>query len=456
MSTLKVNKLRDTAGSADAITLDPNGGAVIAGVTTVSTVKVGSGVTISSDGDVFTTGITTSSTVIVGSGVTISESGIEASGIGITCANINGGAIGGRRNLVINGDMRIAQRATTNNTAGSSSTYKTLDRYMVQIQSGTLTESQQDLSSSDTPYTFGFRKFMRILNQSGIGAGAAQYAEIDQRIEAQNIAQSGWNYTSSSSYITLSFWVRASVAQAYVAVVYTNDGTQRHYPFEIKDSGGSTLSADTWTKITKTIPGDSGITVSNDSGNGLTLSFIAAYGTNYTSDSGNFDAWNTTGGGTNRWPDMTTTWATTTNATFDITGVQLEVGTEATAFEHRSYGEELSLCQRYYQRYREGNNISLGLGFGYASSELDIPISFIVPMRTGPSLDQSVSTSGYVAIEGSGIGGSQYVNANFTLQFGSTHGCNLYVDPDPSLTSGSPYHLILRNASAYLAFNAEL
>ena len=81
MSTLKVNKIRDTAGSADSITLDPNGGAVIAGVTTVSTVKVGSGVTISSDGDVFTTGITTSSTVIVGSGVTISESGIEASGI---------------------------------------------------------------------------------------------------------------------------------------------------------------------------------------------------------------------------------------------------------------------------------------------------------------------------------------------------------------------------------------
>ena len=113
MSTLKVNKLRDTSGSTDAITLDPNGGAVLAGVTTVSTVKVGSGVTISSDGDVFTTGITTSSTVIVGSGVTISESGIEASGIGITCANINGGQVGGRRNLIINGAMQVAERGTS-------------------------------------------------------------------------------------------------------------------------------------------------------------------------------------------------------------------------------------------------------------------------------------------------------------------------------------------------------
>ena len=76
MSTLKVNKLRDTAGSADAITLDPNGGAVLAGVTTVTSVKVGAA-------------------------VTISESGIEATGVGITCANINGGQIGGRRNLII-------------------------------------------------------------------------------------------------------------------------------------------------------------------------------------------------------------------------------------------------------------------------------------------------------------------------------------------------------------------
>ena len=113
MSTLKVNKIRDNSGSTDAIVLDPSGGAVLAGVTTVSTVKVGSGVTISSDGDVFTTGISTSSSVIVGGGVTITESGIEASGIGITVANINGTSIGGRRNLIINGAMQIAQRNTT-------------------------------------------------------------------------------------------------------------------------------------------------------------------------------------------------------------------------------------------------------------------------------------------------------------------------------------------------------
>ena len=79
MSTLKVNKIRDTSGSTDAITFDPSGGAVLAGVTTISTARI-------------TTGISTS--IQVGGGVTISESGIEASGIGITCANINGTQIG--------------------------------------------------------------------------------------------------------------------------------------------------------------------------------------------------------------------------------------------------------------------------------------------------------------------------------------------------------------------------
>ena len=141
MSTLKVNKLRDTSGSTDAITLDPNGGAVLAGVTTISTARI-------------TTGITTS--IQVGGGVTISESGIDASGIGITCANINGTQIGGRRNLIHNGAMTVAQRGTSSTTSG----YYTVDRF-ASYWSGTdenPTQAQVDVSSGTTPYTNGFRK----------------------------------------------------------------------------------------------------------------------------------------------------------------------------------------------------------------------------------------------------------------------------------------------------------
>ena len=140
MSTLKVNKIRDTSGSADAITLDPSGGAVLAGVTTISTARI-------------TTGITTS--IQVGGGVTISESGIEASGIGITCANINGTQIGGRRNIVINGAMNIAQRNTTSTTSG----YTTLDRWNNSYSAdASMTFTQHTLTSSDSgPYEEGFR-----------------------------------------------------------------------------------------------------------------------------------------------------------------------------------------------------------------------------------------------------------------------------------------------------------
>ena len=342
MSTLKVNKLRDTAGSADAITLDPNGGAVLAGVTTVSTVKVGSGVTISSDGDVFTTGITTSSTVIVGSGVTISESGIEASGIGITCANINGGQISGRRNIIINGAMQVAQRGTSST---ASSGYNTVDR-IKQSHGGAdeaPTYAQVDVASGTTPYTLGFRKAFKVTNGNQTsGAGAGDYIQIDYFPEAQDIANSGWNYTSTSSYVTVSFWIKSSVAQAFPFTFRTQDGTSQAY----NTSTGS-LTADTWTKITKTIPGNSNLQFDNDNDKGARLMFFPYIGTTYTTNGLTLDTWSA-------WADakhsfeMATTWWTTNDATWEITGFQLEVGSQATAFEHRSFGEELSLCQRYF------------------------------------------------------------------------------------------------------------
>ena len=210
MSTLKVNKLRDTAGSADAITLDPNGGAVLAGVTTMTTARVTSGIV--------------TNTFIVGAGVTISESGIEASGIGITCASINGTQIGGRRNLVINGAMEIAQRGTSSTTAGMY----TVDRFTYAWggHDEAPTQAQVDVSSGTTPYTEGFRKAYKVTNGNQTsGAGASDLLYFEHHMEAQDIANSGWNYTSSSSFITLSFWVKSSVSQDFKGYVRTPDGS---------------------------------------------------------------------------------------------------------------------------------------------------------------------------------------------------------------------------------------
>ena len=207
MSTLKVNKLRDTAGSTDAITLDPNGGAVLAGVTTVTSVKVGTA-------------------------VTISESGIEASGIGITCANINGAKIGGRRNMIINGAMLVAQRCRASTDTG----YQSVDR-ITSAHTGAdqaLTRQQIDLTSGDTgPYGEGLRKAYKLTNgnQTG-GAGVLDTMYIRYQIEARDIANCGWNYTSASSFVTLQFWIKSSVSQNFNMYLRARNGTEQTYAFD--------------------------------------------------------------------------------------------------------------------------------------------------------------------------------------------------------------------------------
>ena len=187
-------------------------------------------------------------TMNVGAAVTISESGIEASGIGITCANINGTQIGGRRNLIINGAMEVAQRGTSSTQDGLHS----VDR-LNKDEGGTdesVTQSQVDVASGTTPYTEGFRKAFRLTNgnQTG-GADVQDYTRITYKIEAQDLAKCGWNYTSTSSFVTLQFWIKSSVAQNFYFIFNSADGGQtRTFVMET-----GSLSADTWTKITKNI-----------------------------------------------------------------------------------------------------------------------------------------------------------------------------------------------------------
>ena len=260
----------------------------------------------------------------------------------INTSSINTGQPSGRKNLVINGSMEVAQRGATSTVSG----YGCLDRFKTYFQ-GTdeaPTQEQVDIASGTTPYTLGFRKAFKLTNgnQTG-GAGSSDAIQIQTTIEAQDMATSGWNYTSSSSFVTLSFWIKSSVAQNFYFYLRTNDGTGQRYTFET-----GSLSADTWTKITKTIPGNSNIQIDNDNGNGLQIFFVAFYGTDFTDSGVTLNQWATYASGT-RMPDFTSTWYTTNSATLELTGIQLEVGPQATSFEHRSFGEELALCQRYYQ-----------------------------------------------------------------------------------------------------------
>jgi len=307
--------------------------------------------------------------------------------------------------------MQVAQRGTSASTTGIS----TVDRFKLGAsgRDEAQTQSQHVLTSSDTgPWEKGFRYSYHLQNgnQTG-GLDAGDHTEIKYTIEAQDIAQSGWDYTSSSSYITLSFWVKSSVAQNFHGYIKTQDGTFKRNVFET-----GSLTADTWTKITKTFSGHSDITFNNDTGEGLILELLYYAGTDETGTV-TLDTWATFNGSI-RTPNATNTWWTTNDATFEITGVQLEVGSYATDFEHRSYGDELARCQRYCVDFPI--NSQLGLGQVYSGSGwVQLPVAVPVPMRAKPSVSKNgdywfnsnIGNSGYsgdrtVTVEQPGTGGA--------------------------------------------------
>ena len=319
--------------------------------------------------------------------------GVAASTAALTINNTDGTATANLtnrqgKNIVINGDFRISQRGLSSTLSGINS----VDRFGV-YHTGVdeaPTQSQGDVTSGGA-YDSGFRKCLKITNGNQTsGGGAAKYIWIQNIFEAQDLSNSGWNYKSSSSFITLQFWVKSSVAQNFYGYVRTVDGSNYLYPFET-----GSLSANTWTKVTKTIPGNSNLQIDNDTGHGFQINLAPYFGTGYTGTI-SLNSWSAYNSSV-RMPDNTATWYTTNDSTFEITGVQLEVGSVATDFEHRTFGDELLKCQRYCQKLgasngtydcmATGNAIYNTLGF--------VPHRLVVTMRSSPSFTLLGSASDF-------------------------------------------------------------
>tara|TARA_B100001248_G_scaffold229108_1_gene188345 strand:- start:43 stop:1233 length:1191 start_codon:yes stop_codon:yes gene_type:complete len=364
--------------------------------------------------------------------------------------SIGGGQLS-HRNLIINGAMMVAQRGVTSTVSGFGS----VDRFRLMFggQDEALTQAQHTLSTSDTPYSLGFRYSFHITNGNQTsGAGGTDYAQLLTTIEAQDIASSGWNYTSSSSFITLSFWVKSSVAQNFYGAVRTQDGTVRSFPFET-----GSLTADTWKKVIIKIPGDSSNTFNNDNGAGLQIFVWAFRGTDYTG-SVTLNQWNTWNTSTGT-PDFTSTWWTTNDATLEFTGYQLEVGDTATSFEHKRFSDELNSCLRYFWKDKatQADHVFCTAA-NYTSSNAYARIDWPVPMR---GTDTGI-TIGYSALSDFKILGNNStttgLNATSMQLSGrvNQYGGQLYFNGGGNLQQGGACHLRAVNTNAYISYECEI
>tara|TARA_R100000742_G_C4272356_1_gene91528 strand:- start:126 stop:1298 length:1173 start_codon:yes stop_codon:yes gene_type:complete len=352
-------------------------------------------------------------------------------------------------NLVTNGAFQIAQRSTSSTESG----YGSVDRFAVSHgnHDEAITHAQVALTSSDTgPWAKGFRTALQLTNGNQTsGAQAGSYCQIYQKIEGQNLAQSGWDYTSASSYITLSFWIKSSIAQNFYGHIRTSHGTEQLYVWET-----GSLSANTWTKITKTIPGNSNITVTNDaSATAYLFSFWPFAGTNLTG-SVSLNTWAAYSSST-RLPDNTTTWWTTNDSTIAITGVQLEVSDHATDFEHLPYGVELARCQRYFYSLVNGSGQTVGMASYKQDTEWRIPLTFPTTMRANPSMVCSNNSGDFVGHSSGGevsvaTIGDWHNAASLTT---GTLGTNAVPDNN---YAGQASYIKTGNSTSSITFSAEL
>ena len=265
------------------------------------------------------------------------------------------------RNRIINGAMVIDQR-----NAGASVTYDgssgySLDRYFsVEIGDGAFTVQQV----TDAPA--GFTNSLKVTVTTA-QTGTLNAATI-QNIEGFNIADLGWG-TASAKTVTLSFWIKSSVTGSLGGAL-RNSANNRSYPFNY-----SVSSANTWEYKTVTIAGDT--TGTWATGNTTGIGVLFSHGTSLT---GTADAW---AGSDFRAPTGSTFVIQTLNATWQVTGVQLEVGSQATSFEYRQYQQELALCQRYLPAWRGSANGWTGQCTGTTTAQLNI--AFPVQTRTAPT-----------------------------------------------------------------------
>ena len=337
--------------------------------------------------------------------------------------NINAGGGGVNRNVIINGAMDVAQRGTSKTSfgGGSASGYFTIDRFKLDQDSGGVLTMTQDSSSPD-----GFSNSLKLdCTTADTSVAAGEYLVISHRIEGQNL-QTFQKGTSDAKPFAVSFYAKANASATYVVELYDTDNNRQV-------SKSFTVGTD-WARVELSFPADTTGAFDQDANNSLNMQIWLHAGTTWSSGTLS-ETW-TSNTNANRAVGISSFYDST-DRTFFLTGVQLEVGQNATTFEHKPYVQHLLDCQRYTfvvdaTDDNEGSGErSFGLGTYYNDTSVIIYTHTPVEMRATPSLSVDLNGSSqwlqsYVGASGSNTNAGLNVgqNGNNTahrLYFTSSH-----------------------------------
>ena len=343
-----------------------------------------------------------------------------------TCtANItsNGNSQLANRNKVINGGMMIHQRG--DQSATGSAAYLSCDRFFTNNGSGAQVAA---IKSTDTPDGFAAStKWDCTTADTSIAAG--DYFIIQHRMEGQNL-QDFAKGTSSAKQFALSFYIKATKTGVYTVELEDTDNAR-------VCSKTITVSDTNWNRYSLIYPADTTGSFNNDNLNSLTLNFWLIAGSTYTSGTLQSSAWGSRTNA-NRASSSNVNAMDSTSNDFYLTGVQLEVGGVVTDFEHRSYAQELLLCQRYYRVIKDGSEDSGGylgcVSYNYDVNSVVTQINFIPEMRATPSADSTVGTNYYRFYRNSGysdINSMSVLNGMGRKGGAFNNACLLYTSPSP-------------------------
>ena len=336
------------------------------------------------------------------------------------------------RNRIINGAMMIDQR-----NAGASVTPASGDTYLVDRWVYGASQSSKASFQRVTTAPAGFINTLLATSLSAYTVGASEVFHLQQQIEGFNVADLGWGAAGAQT-VTLSFWVRSSLTGTFGGSL-SNSAVNRSYPFTFTIS-----AANTFEYKTITIAGDTSGTWLTDNGCGIRLFFGLGVG---STKSGTAGAW---AAADYRSATGATSVVGTSGATFYITGVQLEAGSVATPFEHRQYGQELALCQRYFQKITGGGRHFIA---GNGALSQGFPTMYLrQSMRAAPSFSYSALSD--FTLEGI-TGGGQATPTGMAFNASTTDTVTIQTASGGSST-GTGVQMFGANSSAWTAYSAEL